>query len=390
VRQMNIEVGIVTPSFYPMIGGIESYVRGIGRELVKLGATVHVYTPNSVIRRRIEAQDETVDGIQVHRIRVPLEFSYRVKIWPGLLNALLSRKHDLIHIYSHDTYAILAAAAAKFESLPLIITTYGPFQNHSKQTALRTSLFTFYDTLVTPPLFRLADRVYVRYPELAEWVCSFGLPSDRIGLEPSGMPRSFLQRRDGSRLRAIIESQGPIILYLGRISRQKGVHYLVSSMKEILVSFPSAKLLLVGPDYMGYNGHIREFAKALGLDSHLIFMGPTTDEEEESTIIASCDVFVMPSSFEGFSQAVLKALGQGKPVVVTDVGGLPYEVGYGRFGIITKFGDTSGLAQSILRILNSPSLGRELGERGREWACGFTFDLLAKRLIEDYEALLSS
>jgi glycosyltransferase involved in cell wall biosynthesis len=387
---LNLTVGVVTPSFYPMIGGIESYVRGIGRELVKFGLKVHVYTPDSVMRRRIETKEEDIDGILVHRIRVPIEVSYRLKIWPGLLQELLSRRHDLIHIYSHDLYAILGLAAAKSGSLPLVITTYGPFESHSEHGLLKSSLFVLYDALVTPSLFKKADRVYIRYPELAGWVRSFGLRDSRIRLEPSGMPSSYLRSGDGRKFRSRLPVKGPLILYLGRISRQKGIQYLVRAMKDITEIFPSAKLLLVGPDYAGYTSYLKVYANTLGLGGNLIFFGPTTDEEEEFEIIAACDVFVMPSSFEGFSQAVLKALGQGKPVVVSDVGGLPYEVDYGSCGIISKFGDSAGLAMSILRILESPSLASELGQKGRERASGFTFELLAKRLLEDYQVLVSS
>ena len=110
-----------------MIGGVENYVLGIGTELVKLGVEVDVYTPDKVLGKRCGAPNESVAGIMVHRVPVPFEASYRIKIWPGLTDSLRRGNHDLIHVYSHDSYAFYALIAARRMRVPLAITTYGPF-----------------------------------------------------------------------------------------------------------------------------------------------------------------------------------------------------------------------------------------------------------------------
>src|SRR5215471_12323792 len=125
------DIALVAPSFYPMIGGIELYVQRIGKELCELGYSVHVYTPDSVFGRRLPNAEESVDGVFVHRIHVPIDLSYRIRVWPGLKSALVKRRHDLIHVYSHDSYSIFAMAAASEAGLPLLITTFGPFETHS-------------------------------------------------------------------------------------------------------------------------------------------------------------------------------------------------------------------------------------------------------------------
>jgi glycosyltransferase involved in cell wall biosynthesis len=376
-------VAIVSPSFYPMIGGVEAYVLGVGSELVKLGLDVDVYTPDRVLGRDCGAPEESIAGIRVHRIRVPLDVSYRIKVWPGLVDSLQSRSHDLVHVYSHDSYAAFALVAARRMSIPFVITTYGPFETHSDYGPLRAGAFRFYDAVITPQIMGRSSAVFIRYPQLAQWVESFGLSPDRIYLEPSGIPRDSLVPRKSGMLGRESDG-GPVILYLGRISPQKGVQYAVESMVEVSKEYPESKLVLIGPDYTGYAEKLRALASELGVSASVLLMDPIREEEGQLEAISGCDIFVMPSSFEGFSQAVMKAMAQGKPVVVTNVGGLPYEVDYGKCGAVCDFGDPKALAVSVINLLGRKELAYEMVQRAKLRAQSFTFDVLASRLAGQY------
>jgi glycosyltransferase involved in cell wall biosynthesis len=380
-------VGIVSPSFYPFIGGVEAYVLGIGKELAKLGHEVHVYTPNSVLGRKVDVPTEEVEGIMVHRLSVPIDISYRLKVWPDLLGELMKSSLDIIHVYSHDTYAILALLAAKSTHVPMVLTTYGPFETHSDYGAVQSGLFRVYDAVVSPNLLRRCDLVMIRYPALNAWLRSMKLPDERIRLEPSGVPEECLEPRDGNEFRKRYDAGGPLIMYLGRLAEQKGVQYAVEAMKLVCERYPTAQLVLIGPDYTGISSTIRARSRDLGIERNLILEPPMTTEDGQMEALAACDVFIMPSSFEGFSQAVMKAMAQGKPVVVTNVGGLPYEVGYGSCGVLCEFGDPGSLAESIMRLLANPELATQMGKEGRARAKDFTFEKLAKKISDAYDGL---
>lgn len=382
-------IAVVTPSFYPMIGGVENYVLGMGEVLARKGFEVHVYTPDRVLGNDCGTAEETVSGIHVHRIKVPLEFSYRIKVWPGLTDSLVDGSPDLIHVYSHDSYTMFALQAAKKLKVPVALTTYGPFETHSDYGPIRAGAFKIYDSLVTPSIMRRSSAVFVRYPSLIRWVESFGLERGRIHLEPSGIPEGSLSPRDPGKFRKQIGSSGPVIMYLGRISSQKGVQFAIDSMVGVTKAFPDAKLVLIGPDYSGFADELRRMADAKGVGSSVLIMKELRDEESQMEAIAGCDVFVMPSSFEGFSQAVMKAMAQGKPVVVTNVGGLPYEVDYGSCGSICEYGDSQGLADSIISLIRDRELAQRLGAGGKSRASMFTFDALAPQLAEHYSRLVN-
>ena len=379
-------VAIVSPSFHPMIGGVEFYVKGIGAELARLGYDVHVYTPNKVMGKKIDVDEEVVDGVHVHRLGVWFEVSYRVKLWRGLQRALERDAPDIVHVYSHDSYARPAAKAARKLARPLVITTYGPFETHSDYGAAQSLLFRLYDSYVTPSLFRGSALVLARYPEILQWVRSYGVEDSRARLEPSGIPGGYLAKADGRRGRDKVGHDGELILYLGRISPQKGVQYAVQAMEHVTRRFPSAKLAIVGPDYIGYSAHLRALAAKLGVAESVEIMDAVTNPVEEAELLSACDAFVMPSSFEGFSQSVMKAMAQSRPVVVTRVGGLPYEIDYGKCGLACEYGDARMLADRLVSLLESPGLSSEMGENGRRRAEEFTFERLASRLSLAYES----
>ena len=171
----NTSIAIVTPSFYPMIGGVETYVMRMGSELVKRGYDVHVFTPDSVLGRRFIQTEAVVDGMHVHRVRVRLDLSYRLRWWPGLVNALQRYPIDLVHVYSHDSYALFALMATRKVGLPLVLTTYGPFVTHSEYGITESSILRIYDSIITPSLFSRSAAILVRYPSLVDWVVSLGV-----------------------------------------------------------------------------------------------------------------------------------------------------------------------------------------------------------------------
>jgi glycosyltransferase involved in cell wall biosynthesis len=378
---------MVSPSFYPMIGGVESYVRGIGMELVRLGHEVTVYTPDSVLGRRLSSPAESIDGVRIRRIHVSIDISYRLRLWPDLLAVLAGDGPDIVHVYSHDSYALPALMAARACGAPFIVTTYGPFEGHSEYGMVQGSALRLYDMLVSPVVFRHSNRVMIRYPAIASWLGRMNIPAEKIRLEPSGIPADSLVPRDGSGFREKQGVTGPMILYLGRISPQKGVQHAVEAMRYVLEERPDATLVLIGPDYVGFTTALRASAVKSGIERNLKIIPSMSDEESQLEAIAACDVFLMPSTFEGFSQAVLKAMAQGKPVVVTSAGGLPYEIDYGGCGSACPYGDSQSIGKAIMTLLNDRVLASRMGGAGRRRAERFTFDVLAKSLSSTYSEI---
>ncbi len=377
---MSLRIVVVLPSFHPIIGGVEIYGLNFCKELVHNGHEVYVLTPDRIMGRRLAPSNEKIDGINVYRIKTLFDLSYRIKLWPSLKGKIKEIAPDIVHVYSHDSYSWLALSACRESRIPLLLTTYGPFNSQNERNRISTLALTAYDTYVAPRILRNATRVNVRYPELIEWLLKIGVGREMVSLEPSCITPEYLLEGDGEQFKESLGlTTAKIILYLGRITRQKGVHNLIKAAELVHKDIPGIELVLMGQ---------RDTHFELGdLPSWIHIVPPTTSAREERNAIAAADLFVMPSRFEGFSQAVLKALAQGKRVIVTSVGGLPFEVDYGKYGKLVQYGAIESLGKAMVEhFRNPPHL--DVGEI-KKYASKFTYKENTKRIQSQYLEILN-
>jgi len=162
---------------------------------------------------------------------------------------------------------------------------------------------------------------------------------------------------------------------IGRLDAQKGLDVLV----DTLPSVPGAFALLVGdgPE----KSALLERAAAAGVADRLTVTGWRDDARD---YLGALDVFVLPSRFEGFPQAVVEAMLAERPVVASDVGSVADAVVDGETGLLVRPDDAEALAAALRRLRDDPALRRELGRRARAKALReFSVDRMARA----YEAL---
>ena len=367
---------IVTPSFYPMVGGVELYVLNLARELVAKGHQIQILTPDSVMNQKLSPKHEVIDGIGVYRLNTLFDLSYRVKWWPSLGETIKRLSPEIVHVYSQDLYSWSALRACKEIDIPLLLTTYGPFSEHNERGRIASISLSLYDSWVAPRIIRNAAGVNIRYPELSGWLQQQRVPQGLVHLEPSCIPSNYLQAGDGESFRRESQITARFVLYLGRISKQKGVHHLVRAVELLRQQEKDVELVVMGPESTMISGDFPGWVHVLP---------STSSPEMERNVIAASDIFVMPSFFEGFSQAVMKAIAQGKRVIVSNVGGLPFEVGYGKYGTLVPYGRPDLIRDAILESLESAANSEE----AKEYASQFTFERNAAAIESQYLDLIN-
>ncbi|MFX0201535.1 MAG: glycosyltransferase, partial [Candidatus Hodarchaeota archaeon] len=105
-------------------------------------------------------------------------------------------------------------------------------------------------------------------------------------------------------------------------------------------------------------------------------------------VYAACDVLALPSGYEGFGQVLVEAMAQGKPVVATKKGSIPWLISSGKEGLLVDYGDPVELAEALITVLEDKKRARVMGRAGRKKAEKFTYDKLAKQLAEIYECVV--
>ena len=168
--------------------------------------------------------------------------------------------------------------------------------------------------------------------------------------------------------------EGDYILSLGRLVATKGLDYMIEAMKNV-----DCRLIVCGKGPEEKN--IRKKVEKLGLRDKVELRGYVSDEEK-ADLIDSCRMFVMPSLFESFGLAALEVMSHGKPLIYSEVNGLPETVGDGGIGVPPR--DPTAISDAINRMLSDDALRKEKGAAARRQAETYTWE----RHIGELERIL--
>ena len=331
----------VNPYFYPFFGGIEHRMHLIAKELAARGHEVIIVTgqlPGT------EAEEVTEDGYKV--VRLPSKY---IKIYnppyitsKGLLAKLNEIDADIVNFnyrwapsYTKDMRKYAGKKVFTYHNMWGEGIGIQHTMSEINDNMFRKTLNTF-DHII-------AVSDYVRNDLIRRKV-----PADKITTACPCL-ESYPE---------LFDKEGDYILSLGRLVRTKGLDYLIEAMQYV-----DSKLIICGkgPDSKRLMKRIRKY----GVEDKVEMKGWVSEEEKQS-LMSECKMFVMPSLYESYGLAALEIMSYGRPVVCTDVNGLPDTVKDG--GIYVKPKDAKGLADAINSLLADKEKRERLGSNARKVA----------------------
>lgn len=213
-------------------------------------------------------------------------------------------------------------------------------------------------------IYRLADHVITTGEAVAARVRAVGVPAARISAISAGVDTArFHPGVSGAPVRAELGlAPGvPVIGLVANVRGSKGHAVFLEAAREVLVSRPHARFLIVG-DGVGFDD-VRRRVREMALEGHVIMTGFRRDIPE---VMAALDVLVLPSTkSEATSQVIPQALAVGTPVAAAATGGIPEIVRDGETGRLVEPGDPKALARAVLSLLDEPARAREMALAGQ-------------------------
>ena len=378
---MKPRVLVLTTYYHPVLGGVEAHARQLVTALHGMGYAVRVVTKRI---RRGQAPLERIDDVPVHRIAPAGERRWSGK-WlalPAAAATLISlrRDYDVIVCVDYRGIGIAAIAAGRLLNRPVIAqgetagVLSGPDAS-STSGLRRESVLAAALKAPARAIYRRADHVVCIGRDLEREALGAGIPRDRVHYLPHGVDVARFRPPQPGERGAIRERLGwpsdrPIVLFVGRLSREKGVMDLLEAWRMLRArQGPPAMLALVGPDMTGHpwdcGGPGRAFIQAHDLGGSVRFEGPSTDP---APYYRAADVFVQPSHFEALGNTAIEAMASGLPVVASGVGGLADFCVDGVNALVHQPHSPESLAAAIERALADPALGQRLGSAARQTA----------------------
>ncbi len=317
------------------IGGAEVFVAELCEHLPGLGAHVELFCPQGrpfidyAAKRGIQATTwrthGKLDPISVVR----------------LARLIKSRGIDVVHTHL-STASLHGAFAARLAGRQSVAHVHG---------------------LNTATCFRCSNRVIAVSEAVKRHLVGQGLPDGRIDVVHNGVDLSKFEPVDltAAKLKLGYHAHAPLFGVFGRLSKEKGQRVAIEAMFLVVKEYPSARLVLAG---VGRDQEeLETSAKALGIENSVQFAGFVCNVRH---LMSACDAIVVPSLKEGFGLAAVEAMALERPVVASEVGGLPEIVIAGQTGLLVRPNDPNALADALLSLANNKMQASEFGAAGRQ------------------------
>jgi glycosyltransferase involved in cell wall biosynthesis len=294
---------------------------------------------------------------------------------PRFARTLRRDRPDVFHAQmSWPLAAKYALAAAVLARVPAVLGTVQLFTPYPVDRS---------NVLQLRALSRQVGRyIAVSRDTKRQLVDQLGWPADKIELVYNAVRSERFELPPSAELRSALTGgqDCPIVLTVARLDAQKGHHALIEAAAEL----PGVVFAFAGegPE----RNALETRARTVGVADRVRFLGRRTDIPE---LLAACDVFALPSLYEGSSLAILEAMAAGRGIVTTAVPGTDELLTDGDSGLLVAPGDRTALAQALRRLLTDPGLRAALGARARERAVrDFAPAAMAGRVADIYRELL--
>ena len=368
---------IVTGIFPPDIGGPATYVPRIAQFLSSRGHQVTVLTLSVDLNH-----DDQSYPFRLIRVRR--------RVWPPVRAALivlkilgLARTTDVLFV---NGLYLETAMSNLLGRKPLVLKIVGDpaWEPASRKGWIEDDFETFqitrYGLLIE--IFKSlrgwwtkrADKVIVPSRYLGQYAAKWGASERNVVLIYNAPENTIVASPAEAPLNTPFK-----LVTVARLVPWKRVDKILDAIADM----PQAGLVVVGDGPL--RSTLDEHSKALQISDRVYFAGART-KPETMGLMATCDVFVLNSTYEGFPHVVLEAMSIGLPVVATPAGGTPEVVEDGQSGRLVSLDNDASLKEALVSLDASPALRRHLSEGGKRVVKRFSED----QMLEQTEAVLQS
>ena len=341
---------------YPTYGGSGAVATELGIALAARGHEIHFITYRQPFR--LPAFLPNVYFHEVDVGRYPLfEFPpYDLALAVRMHEVVQSHDLDLLHCHyaiPHATSAWIAREMLRQQKRDVkVITTL-----HGTDITIVGQDPSFHQ--ITKFSIEKSDRLTAVSQYLRrETYTAFGCTACDVGVIHNFIDPDVYNREKYPAVRKQLGNSGPVLMHISNFRAVKRVRDVVRIFAEVNAGLPS-RLVMIGdgPDRPEAEEEIRNRK----LDDRVQFLGKI---DNVAPLLASADLFLLPSANESFGLSALEALASGVPVVGTDVGGVPEVVRNGETGVLCQVGDVDGMARAALSILGDKDRWRSMSDLG--------------------------
>jgi 1,2-diacylglycerol 3-alpha-glucosyltransferase len=377
---------IATDTYHPDVNGAAYFTYRLATILVKRGHNVFVMCPSRSFRNTV-ADDEGVVVYGIRSIRLPLYLDFRISpvFVSRVIRGVVKRiSPNVVHIQNHFLIGKQAVDAAKKLGIPVMGTNHFMPENlihylHPPRDAEKRLQQLAWRQCVQ--VFERLDFVATPTKTAAALLRGAGLSRDVVPISCGIDLERFKPTNDGLYLRQrfAIPDNKPVLLYVGRLDKEKRIDVILRSLPGILRAI-SVHLVLAG---IGKEKQqLEETTRELGIQEAVTFTGFVPDEDLQN-LYRIADLFVIAGIAELQSIVTMEAMASGLPVVAVNAMALPELVHDGENGHLFSDGDSEMLAEKVISILSNQDMRAQMSKKSLDIIKNHDIN----KVVERYEAI---
>jgi len=221
-----------------------------------------------------------------------------------------------------------------------------------------------------------------------EFYSKFNVKKDNIYVIPPGIDPKNYKKDNHSKIKEKlnIDEDTPLLLFMGRKSREKGIFNSIIALKYLIKKYEKIKLLIAGPSTKEYYNFLNKASNTF--KSHIIDLG-IVEDDMKSDLFSSCDIFLLPSIDDAFGIVYLEAWLFKKPIIGVSGGNVEGLIDNNINGLLINFNDPRQLALKIDNLIENPEKRKELGQNGYDKLMkNYLLKITNEKILELYKKFM--
>jgi len=408
---------MVSPDFLPIWSGIGTYTVSLLSNLSS-DLDVHLITvkrqickekPNSEQEAQREILSQIEKKVKIHYVSSAKDtffhhLNFQMKCAKAIPPLCRNEQIDLIHANFPLMSDIFAKIFMRLD-VPTLSTVHSTIDGQhfgvrnagigisSLERSDKANLFLYYPLKLCELLYARCTSFFIAVSNSVreELINYVGVKAESIKTIYNGIDTQLFHpgKRESDNVEFIPSDRWPIILSTGRFVATKGVDIIIQAIPEVVASFPRALFVFVGGgNFIPYQNYLER----KGVSSkNFMFRGYVANFLDMPAVYCSSSVYVAPSIYEPLGIKILEAMSCARPVVATEVGGIPEIITSGHDGILIQPRNGPALAQAIIQILEDRHFAAHLGENARKTVLErFSVEEMAEKTCEFYRRVVNN
>jgi glycosyltransferase involved in cell wall biosynthesis len=380
-----MKIGMMADMYKPYISGVTNHIEVNTVALTKAGHQVLIFTfgdPNH------QDTDETVIRSRGIPIKLPFaDLSIQLVRDHSPKAIHLIQEMDIINVHHPFMSGNIANRYCHDKDIPVVFTSHTRYDLYSEiyLPFLPSKLTCRLMAKILQKCCQKFDAVITPSHSCRKMYDSLGIKANFLYI-PNGISLDHIEATDQPFNREVlgINHDEILLMYLGRISPEKNLPFLIDTFHDLIQSRPNIRLVFVGKgtEYQ----HLERKVRHLGLENFIHFTGFVPHQEVPKYLLMA-DIFLTASTTEIHPLSVLEAMGAGLPIVGINASGVGDVVEHQYSGLLSKL-DRFEICQNLTALIDDPERRKDIGAKAKEAAQQYNIENTQKQLISAFQELI--